>query len=192
MDIVAVHTHALFVDDDIEPAPENVPGASNNASQDSTGLVVGQHWNWNGICQYKSTTQKKEAFTFNSRFSHYKSALDLFLFWMPSFVKNTIVSSAYSSLKQAGEAETSSGEFLLFIGLWSWSQWLGFPGMTSSVIKSTMKKSSHPCTGLVSTRREQIELILSHLHFTHDTPLEYREDSGKYVRYLKHGRHSLQ
>lgn len=134
----------------IDPSPENVPWASNDVSHNSIGLVLGQHWNWNGICQHKNNTQKKEAVIFSNWSPQEKSIHDLILFSMTSFVKNTIISRTNASLKQAGETETSSGEFLLLIGLWSWSKWLVI--LAWHLLWSRVWwRRVHQCTGLVGT-----------------------------------------
>ena len=61
-DITAILAQGLTVDDDNEPAPENIPPPNiRNEIDKSAGLFGGQQWKWNDICQSKATTQKKEA-----------------------------------------------------------------------------------------------------------------------------------
>jgi hypothetical protein len=51
-DIARVHELGLAVDDDREPAEENMPSTRNNFQMDpTTSLYQGQKWSWDGHCQ---------------------------------------------------------------------------------------------------------------------------------------------
>ena len=64
-------------------------------------------------------TRMRESASFNHWMPTDDSFLDIFLQWMPTdFVENIIIVGTNSSLKEAGEAETSLGELLVFLGLW--------------------------------------------------------------------------
>jgi hypothetical protein len=51
-DIVLARSQGLEVDDDTEPAPENIPAAG--AALDSTTNLPGQAWGWGGTCHQKT------------------------------------------------------------------------------------------------------------------------------------------
>ena len=67
-DNATVLAQGLIVDDDNEPAPENSPTAATQlgAICPATGLLQGQQWNWNGICNHKMAMQKRESASFNN------------------------------------------------------------------------------------------------------------------------------
>jgi hypothetical protein len=65
-DIARVRELGLMVDDDREPAPENVPNVTNHTEMDpTTGLYRGQRWNWDGQCQRKLVKETREKPSFH-------------------------------------------------------------------------------------------------------------------------------
>ena len=65
-DIAAARAAGLTIDDDNEPAPENIPAPNLCHEHDpNTGLNHGQSWGWNGICSHKTITMMKEKAVFH-------------------------------------------------------------------------------------------------------------------------------
>ena len=120
-DIATVLAQGLIVDNDNEPAPENIPTATTQLGTicPETGLLQGQRWHWNGICNRKAATNRRASASFNRWMPTDDSFFDVFLHWMPvDFLENTMVVGTSTLLKEAGESETSLGELLVFLGLW--------------------------------------------------------------------------
>ncbi len=119
-DIAAILAQGLTVDNDNEPAPKNIPPPNiRNEIDESTGLFGGQQWKWNGICQRKAITQKKETASFHSWAPCNKSLLDVFLHWMPTpWLEMTVLEATNESLKNAKEPEMTMPELYVFFGLW--------------------------------------------------------------------------
>ena len=116
-DIVSVMAAAPMIDDDNQPAPENLP-----STEDSTGAtndIMGQ-WTHSGICNRKATIQRnaKPELTFWTSSLSNPSNLNLFegLFFL-SFIKTTILPQTNQNLPH-GEKPILYGEFLRWIGLW--------------------------------------------------------------------------
>ena len=116
-DIISVMAAAPMIDDDNQPAPENLP-----STEDSTGAtddIMGQ-WTHSGICDQKATIQRnaKPELTFWMSSLSNPSNLNLFegLFFS-SFIKTTILPQTNQNLPH-GEKPILYGEFLCWIGLW--------------------------------------------------------------------------
>ena len=119
-DIARVRELGLTVDDDREPAEENVPSVRNNFEMDpTTSLYVGQKWRWDGHCQRALATSTKQAPTFHGGWQPTDD--DLFkgftkLLPMDWF-ENVLVPGTSKNLVDAGETETNLGEMLCWLGL---------------------------------------------------------------------------
>ena len=116
-DIINVMVAAPMIDDDNQPAPENLP-----STEDSTGAtndIMGQ-WTHSGICDQKATIQHnaKPELTFWTLLLSNLSNLNLFegLFFS-SFIKTTILPQTNQNLSH-GKKPILYGEFLCWIGLW--------------------------------------------------------------------------
>ena len=116
-DIINVMAGAPMIDDDNQPAPENLP-----STEDSTGAtddIMGQ-WTHSGICDWKATIQSnaKPELTFWTLLLSNPLNLNLFegLFFL-SFIKTTILPQTNQNLPH-GEKPILYGEFLHWIGLW--------------------------------------------------------------------------
>ncbi len=57
-DILLVHNQGLEVDDNNEPAPENIPAAGEIPL--TTNLQPGQSWGWDGIDEREVVVQTKK------------------------------------------------------------------------------------------------------------------------------------
>jgi hypothetical protein len=110
--------HALDVDDDNEPAPENIPAAG--APIDCTTNLHGQQWGWDGTCHQKSkhhvdvSPQIKD---FIKSDLCTTSKLDMFLLFFPlDFVEDIIVKETSRILVQQAHQPMPMGEFIQFLG----------------------------------------------------------------------------
>ena len=116
-DIINVMAAAPMIDDDNQPAPENLP-----STEDSTGAtddIMGQ-WTHSGICDQKATIQHnaKPELTFWTLLLSNPSNLNLFKgLFFSSFIKTTILPQTNQNLPH-GEKPILYGEFLHWIGLW--------------------------------------------------------------------------
>ena len=106
-DLNDCHHQGITVDDDNEPAPENIPAPNlRNKLDPNTGLNEGQSWGWNGICYCKTMTLMKEKATFHHNWKpHSKSFLEVLLQWLPvKWIGHTIIDATNESLKALKEA----------------------------------------------------------------------------------------
>ena len=115
--IIGVMVAAPMIDDDNQPAPENLP--SNEDSTGATDNIVGL-WAHSGICERKATIQcnAKPDLTFWTLSLSNPLNLNLFegLFFS-SFIKTTILPQINQNFPH-GEKPILYGEFLRWIGLW--------------------------------------------------------------------------
>ena len=116
-DIIVVMVAAPMINDDNQPAPENLPSTedSTGATDDIMGL-----WTHSVICERKATIQHndKPKLTFWTLSLSNPSNLNLFegLFFS-SFIKTTILPQTNQNLPH-GEKPNLYGEFFHWIGLW--------------------------------------------------------------------------
>ena len=116
-DIISVMAAAPMIDDDNQPAPENLP-----STEDSTGAtddIMGQ-WTHSGICDRKATIQcnAKPELTFWTLSLSNLSNLNLFKgLFFSSFIKTTILPQTNQNLPH-GKKPILYQEFLHWIGLW--------------------------------------------------------------------------
>jgi hypothetical protein len=128
-DIALAQSQGLDVDDDNEPAPENIPAAGTRV--DSTTYLQGQEWGWNGTC-YRKT---KHHLDVNPQILNHsrsdlcnQTKLDMFLLFFPlNYTENVVVKQTSCTL--VGQAYNphplSMGEFVRFFQ-WSWLKRLLF------------------------------------------------------------------
>ena len=116
-DIIGVTVAAPMIDDDNQPAPENLP-----STEDSIGVtddIMGL-WTHSSICEQKATIQSnaKPGLTFWTSSLSNPSNLNLFKgLFFSSFIKTTILPQTNQNLSH-GEKPILYGEFLRWIGLW--------------------------------------------------------------------------
>jgi hypothetical protein len=118
-DIAQVRAQGLEVDNDNEPAPENV--LTMNISVDpTTGLFQGQCFHWNGACQRKLLTNQKLPATFNSWSPMYKTMYEMwFMFFPLSWLIDVCIENTSKSLMDAGHTLTNLGELTRFLASFS-------------------------------------------------------------------------
>ncbi len=68
-DVALVRNQGLEVDDDNEPAPENIPTNYANEVPLTTSLYPGQRWGWDGIDQREVAIQTKNGAGFENGWS---------------------------------------------------------------------------------------------------------------------------
>jgi hypothetical protein len=119
-DIANFRNQGFNVDDDREPAPENIPTEPEPVQQ-GTGLKQGQRWGWDGIDRRAIVTPEKEGHSFKQQFSlHTSTYSEVFLHFLPlTFFYDVIMSNTNDAIVALGEAELTWGEFVRFLGILS-------------------------------------------------------------------------
>jgi len=119
-DIALVRNMGFDVDDDNEPAEENIPTNGETGATDTEGLYAFQRWGWSGIDQRRTTTSSDQQAGFHNEWSPKgKSWLDIFLHLFPLvWMKNVLLKKTSDALKDDGQDELTFGELLRYIGLW--------------------------------------------------------------------------
>lgn len=113
-DDIWITANLVQLDDDNEPAPENIPQHNN---QDNN--IMADTWGHNGTCARKLTGARDVQVTIN----YYPAGVmpnlvQLFeLFFMKAFVKDVILQKLNKNI-DTGMEEVQYGEFLRWIGLW--------------------------------------------------------------------------
>ena len=118
-DIALVRNMGFEVDDDNDPAPENVPDA--NAPPVNGGVLLeGQEWGWDGIdrrAMLQGAMYNGPSFT-NDWSPKGKPFIEIFLHFFPCyFLEVTIVEATNSALLAVNAAQTTYGELLRYIGM---------------------------------------------------------------------------
>jgi hypothetical protein len=115
-DVSLLLAEGFDVDDDNQPAPENIP----TAGEMTTGMQ--QRWGWNGICNRKAAgIQNPPAMMNNATESDIKSMTLLSMFlWLFSndFPHKVLFKKLNVNLQQQKEREVRLGELLRFLGIW--------------------------------------------------------------------------
>ncbi len=109
----------FMVDDDNEPAPQNVP-ADGAPPVNGEALFEGQKWGWDGIdCQAILQGSMYNGPTFANKWSpNGKPFIDIFLHFLPCyFIEVTIVKATSKVLLTVNAVRTTLGELLRYIGM---------------------------------------------------------------------------
>jgi hypothetical protein len=176
-DIAQVRAQGLEVDDDNEPAPENVP-TTNISVDPTTGLFQGQRFHWNGACQRKLLTNQKLPATFNRWSPMYKTMYEMWCMFFPlSWLVDICIKNTSKSLMDAGHTPTNLGELTRFFGLWFlMASVVGFSRrdfFSSRDYHETDAPCPYRLSKFMSLRR--FELILEHLRLSFPNPPTYRD-----------------
>lgn len=123
-DALLVRAEGFDVDDDNDPAPENIP---------TPGEVIqdAQQWGWSGICNRKSLQVPNSLPKLVGR-SDSESAsmtiLSLFMLLFPlTYLHEVLLVELNKNLQQQGQRACGFGEFLRFFGIWFYmSSFKGF------------------------------------------------------------------
>jgi hypothetical protein len=178
-DIARVRELGLAVDDDREPAPENVPAATSNrpAVDETTGLFLGQQWNWDGQCQRKLVKETREKASFHhgwkpkgpeNIFDDYQNFIAL------EWFKSCCVDGTTANLVAAGEPGTDLGEMLTYIGLKYLMATVVF-SQRQFFSSAEYDEVTNPCPYRLSKHMpsRRIELLDQHIAFTDEDPPAY-------------------
>ena len=118
-DIALVRNMGFEVNNDKEPAPENVP-AGNAPPVNGGALLEGQEWGWDGIdrrAMLQSAMYNGSTFT-NDWSPNGKSFSEIFLHCFPCyFLEVTIVEATNNALLTVNAVWTTYGELLRYIGM---------------------------------------------------------------------------
>jgi hypothetical protein len=118
-DIAQVRALGFVVNDDNEPAPENIPTPQENNNDATTD--DGRPWGWDGIDYRKQANGQctKAHINFLSGIVlEGATMLTMFLLFFPRrFMEDVILVQTNNNLKGGG-APVTFGEFLRFLGLW--------------------------------------------------------------------------
>ena len=118
-DVELLRREGFNIDDDNDPAPENIP--ANN--RESSAPVEETMWGWKGFCHRKSSGFGNRAPRINT-LPHdvlgNVSFLAMFLLLLPStFLQNVVLTSTNERLvRDRKERPVEWGEFIRFLGLW--------------------------------------------------------------------------
>ena len=119
-DIALVRNMGFEVDDDNDPAPENVP-AANAPRPNGAALYEGQECGWDGIdrrAMMQGSMYNDPKFT-NDWTPQGKSYAEIFLHVFPLyFFENIVVAATNNALLAADNARTTLGEMMRYIGMW--------------------------------------------------------------------------
>ena len=120
-DIALVRAMGFEVDDDDEPAPENIPADDEHLFRLGGDLHDGQEWGWDGIDQRAGLLggmYHQPTFA-NSWSPQGKSFVEIFLHLFPvRFVETVMVEATSRVLMSDNLVRTTIGEMLRYIGMW--------------------------------------------------------------------------
>ena len=172
-DIMHVRRLGLGVDDDNEPAPENIP--TNGPTEDTA-----QVWGWNGINERKKANVMNVSPQLLHGLPELSSELPsstlvhLFLTFFPRAYLEDVVLGATNSKIEDEIGDISFGELLRFIGLWFFlATTSGFPRRDFFSSFPVSVKSGAPYRLNEYMSRKRFETILQALCYTDMDPPSY-------------------
>jgi len=114
-DIALVRAQGLNVDDDNDPAPENIPTADAPIGNEDDGLFPGQSWGVDSFVDPMNNNGWTKPPGFNEDFNiRTASWLDLFIFLFPiTWFKTVLIPKTNENL----QSDVTFGEMLRYIGL---------------------------------------------------------------------------
>ncbi len=174
-DILLVRNQGLEVDDDNEPAPENIPAVGDIPLQ--TNLYPGQTWGWDGIDQRELVIQTKKDASFEGDWMPVgKKWSEIFFKLFPAvWLFDCCMKATSDAIVASGGQALDKGEFVRFIGLWLLMSTCC--GWTREHFWDTtpFNARSNPCpfhfTPLMT--RHRFNQINSELRFTKEKPPNY-------------------
>ena len=185
-DIALVRNMGFEVDDDNEPAPENVP-AANAPRPNGAALYEGQEEGWDGI-DCRAMTQG--SLYNNPKFTHDwtpqgKSYAEIFLHVFPLyFFENFVTEATNNALLAADNARTTLGEMLRYVGMWLLMScylklpeyfWQTTPMRTTADSSEDEENDTPSFTFKRYMSRRRFLAITSALRFTNKTPPTFRD-----------------
>jgi len=118
-DIARVRAEGFEVDDDNDPAPENVPALWDVAPVGNGDLFEGQSWGWDGVDRRVTAGGNYDEPSFaNSWTPIGKTYLEIFLHFLPmTWIATVLVPLTSTSIINSAAQEMSLGEFYRFLGI---------------------------------------------------------------------------
>jgi hypothetical protein len=170
-DIATMRAMNFDIDDDNEPAPENIP-----APDDQPAATTGMYSEWKGsagVCARRKEGHRFERAKLNGA-NGQKSRLELFMFFMPRTYIETVLIPA-TNLELPG-APLTLGEFLVFLGLWfvmATTMGASRKDFWDSCPPSVWTKAPFRLSSYMSQHR--FENIIKALTYTNISPPVYRD-----------------
>ena len=174
-DIALIRAQGLDVDDDNEPAPENIPDATTTTNKQANGLYEGQEFGWDGVDhRAKDGHINLPAKMRGMPEPEYASYVQMFLLFFPRALIEDIVlaetNKAHPNLK------LSWGELLRFLGIILFMATVGnyqrrefWSSQPISVDHGAPYRFHHWMSG------RRFETIMSGLTFTSREPPAYKD-----------------
>ena len=114
-DIAMVRAQGLDVDDDNEPAPENVPTGETTRTRQANGIYEGQQFGWDGVDhRARAGHHDLPATMLGMPDVNFVSHIQMFLLFFPRVLIDLVITE---SNKAHSELHLTFGEFLRFLGL---------------------------------------------------------------------------
>ena len=118
-DIARVRAEGFEVDDDNDPAPENVPGFIDVPPVVDGGLFEGQSWGWDGIDRRQTAGGGYDEPSFPHGFTPIgKTYLQLFMHFFPmTWFSAVLLPQTSAGVLDAGTTPVTFGDLLRFLGI---------------------------------------------------------------------------
>ena len=118
-DVANVRAMGFGVDDDNEPAPENIPVEDDEPEVEENGLMEGQEWGWGGFCNRKKEGGVREKAKLIGVSEVMLGGLDLVKMFLIFFPRVWFEQTVVKQLKKVdGLHNVEFGEMLRWIGIW--------------------------------------------------------------------------
>ena len=115
-DIARLRAEGYGVDDDNDPAPENIP--ANKPSASSKDKAEYREWNAQSTCNRKAEGHRHEDPKMSKPLGG-NQCIDYFMYFLPvDFFKDVILTATNKSLMAGDGGQITWGEFVRYIGLW--------------------------------------------------------------------------
>ena len=176
-DIALVQNHGLGVDDDNEPALENI--SENNQVPITTNLYPGQTWGWDGIDQQELVIQTKKDASFQNDWSpHGKLWVDIvFKLFPAAWLFDCCMKATSTAIVYIGNQALNQGELIWYLGLWLLMVTCSGWSKADFWDKKPYNPRSNPCPYQFSLlmNKTRFDEITSELRFTNQAPPTYHD-----------------
>jgi hypothetical protein len=173
-DITDIRNLGFSVDDDNEPAPENIPIPEEN---DNNAAPDGRRWGWAGIDHRKHAGGQSTRARINCLTGlalEGTTMLTMFLLFFPrKFMEDVVI---VETNKRIAGKQVTFGEFLQFLGLWLYMSTLsGFRRSDYWSSKPISMRMGAPYRFNEFMALKRFEAILIALAYTDETPPLYQD-----------------
>ena len=177
-DIALVRNQGHEVDDDNDPAPENIPSPNTRLPNGSV-LYDDQAWAWDGIDQMTSAYPDKPKPSFKRGWSPQgKTYMDIFLHCLPmTWISTVLLAATSASMEKDDVQPLSFGELIRYIGLWLLMSTCQGWKRQDFWSQLDFDEEEDPCPyrfGKYMSKR-RFDSITKHLTFTNVNPPSYRD-----------------